>query len=86
MDWDAYLHLAFDEIRLAGARSTQVTRRIAAALTDLISVAPPERLPALQAQLDLLQEVVERTAASPDEARAALAPDGQGIGFDAGAR
>jgi uncharacterized membrane protein len=86
MDWDAYLHLAFDEIRLAGARSTQVTRRIAAALTDLISVAPPERLPALQAQLDLLQEVVERTAASPDEARAALAPDGQGIGVDAGAR
>ena len=28
MDWDAYVHLAFDEIRLAGAGSPQVSRRL----------------------------------------------------------
>ena len=43
MDWDAYVHLAFDEIRLAGARSPQVSRRLIAALEDLLEVAPPER-------------------------------------------
>ena len=48
MDWDAFLHLAFDEIRLAGARSPQVTRRMVAALADLETVVPPERLPAVR--------------------------------------
>ncbi len=43
MDWDAYVHLAFDEIRLAGAASPQVTRRIAAALDDLATVVSPAR-------------------------------------------
>ena len=33
MDWDAYVHLAFDEIRIAGATSPQVSRRLTAALT-----------------------------------------------------
>ena len=28
MDWDAFVNLAFDEIRLAGAQSPQVTRRL----------------------------------------------------------
>ena len=36
MDWDAYVHLAFDEIRLAGAGSPQVSRRLQAALEDLL--------------------------------------------------
>ncbi len=40
MSWEAYVHLAFDEIRLAGAGSPQVTRRLKAALTDLRSIAP----------------------------------------------
>ena len=31
MDWDAYVHLAFDEIRLVGAGSPQVSRRLIAA-------------------------------------------------------
>ncbi len=32
MSWEDYVHLAFDEIRLAGAGSPQVTRRLRAAL------------------------------------------------------
>ena len=42
MDWDAYVHLAFDEIRLAGAGSPQVSRRLRSALHDY-DVAPPDR-------------------------------------------
>jgi uncharacterized membrane protein len=35
MAWDDYVHLAFDEIRMAGAQSPQVVRRLRAALEDL---------------------------------------------------
>lgn len=58
MDWEAYVHLAFDEIRLAGTESPQVTRRLVAALRDLLEVAPQERRPVLDQQLELLQEAV----------------------------
>ena len=44
MDWDAYVHLAFDEIRRVGARSPQVARRLVSALEDLRTVALPERV------------------------------------------
>lgn len=54
MTWPGYVHLAFDEIRLAGAGSPQVARRLQAALRDLLEVAPPERRPVLVEQLELL--------------------------------
>jgi hypothetical protein len=41
--WDDYVHLAFDELLLAGAGSPQVVRRLTHVLTDLRTVAPPER-------------------------------------------
>ena len=43
LDWDGYVRLAFDEIRLAGAGSPQVARRLRAALEDLRTVIPPDR-------------------------------------------
>ena len=55
MAWEDYVHLAFDEIRMAGAGSPQVARRLRAALEDLLTVAPLERKCALREQLDLLQ-------------------------------
>ena len=58
MDWDAYVHLSFDEIRLAGARSPQVSRRLTAALEDLLEVVPPARRAVVQEQLDLLRGAV----------------------------
>ena len=54
MTWDAYVQLAFDEIRLAGEGSPQVARRLQAALRDLHAYAPPARRPALERQLALL--------------------------------
>jgi uncharacterized membrane protein len=84
MDWDAFLHLAFDEIRLAGARSPQVTRRIVAALEDLETVVPPERLPAVRGQHAAVLEVVAAQAGEGDDIDFAVQPDQQGIGVTAG--
>ncbi|HEX2363298.1 MAG TPA: DUF2254 family protein, partial [Jiangellaceae bacterium] len=84
MDWDAYVHLAFDEIRLAGAGSPQVPRRLRAALEDLIEVAPPERREVLRRQLDLLATSTD--AAMKDERDVALAlnEDRRGLGVAVG--
>ena len=50
MSWDDYVHLAFDEIRLAGAGSPQVARRLNAAIDDLVSIATPDRRRVLEDQ------------------------------------
>jgi uncharacterized membrane protein len=81
--WEAYVRLAFDEIRQAGAGSPQVARRLRASLQDLREYALPERVPAIERQLALLDDAVER--AVPEEERDYfLAPDRQGIGVRAG--
>ncbi len=86
MSWDDFVVLAFEEIRIAGAGSPQVARRLAAALTDLLEVAPPGRRDVLTRQLELLR----RGAASVDGDEADIAfdvrPDALGIGIDAGRR
>jgi uncharacterized membrane protein len=80
MTWDAYVHLAFDEIRLAGAHSPQVTRRLIAALEDLLEVAPAERRPVLADQLRLLTAAVRDSGVDDADREMAVQPDGQGIG------
>ena len=80
LDWDGYVRLAFDEIRLAAGSYPQVTRRLEAALEDLKTVAPVERQPALDRQLRLLALGVGRALEDEDDRRAALVPDAQGIG------
>jgi uncharacterized membrane protein len=86
MDWDAFVNLAFDEIRMAGAQSPQVTRRLTEVLDDLETVAPPERLPALQRQRELLLAAVGETVVDDRDAAFALVADRQGIGVTAGGR
>ncbi|WP_166442139.1 DUF2254 domain-containing protein [Nakamurella flava] len=61
LDWTGYVRLAFDELRLAGARSPQVARRLRAALEDLRAVAPAPRRPELDRQLELLTQGVQRS-------------------------
>ena len=80
MTWDAYVHLAFDEIRLAGAGSPQVSRRLKAALTDLKSIAPAERVGILDHQLELLVAATERSMDDEHDAEMALRDDREGIG------
>jgi uncharacterized membrane protein len=81
--WDGYVRLAFDELRLAGATSPQVTRRLQAALEDLKTVAPPDRQPVLDRQLDLLEALVRQDFEDEEDISASLTADQQGIGSGA---
>lgn len=83
LDWDGYVRLAFDEIRLAAGGYPQVTRRLEAALTDLKTVAPAQRQPALDRQLRLLEQGVARALDDDEDRDAALVADTQGIGSGA---
>jgi len=80
MTWDAYVHLAFDEIRLAGAGSPQVSRRLKAALLDLTSLVLPDRMAVLEEQLDLLTAATETAMRDARDAEMALRDDREGIG------
>lgn len=80
MRWEGYVRLAFDEIRLVGAGYPPATRRMKAALDDLLTVAPSERRPALQEQLDLLEKAVAKAALDEVDRRGALIPDPVGLG------
>ncbi len=80
LDWDGYVRLAFDEIRLAAGAYPQVTRRLEAALSDLKTVAPLERQPALDRQLRLIADAVTRGLDDDEDRDAALVADLQGIG------
>ena len=84
MSWEAYVHLAFDEIRLAGAGSPPVARRLKAALNDLKSIAPPERVEVLDLQLDLLTTGTQASLADDRDVALALHEDREGIGAAAG--
>jgi len=80
MSWEAYVLLATEEIRLAGAASPQVTRRLKAALVDLRSIAPPERVNVIDRQLERLATAVETAMDHERDADVALADDRKGIG------
>ncbi len=80
LQWSGLVQLAFDEIRQAGSRSPQVSRRLAAALGDLLDVVPPERRAPLENQLALLNEVASVAADTEPDRAAAMEPDASGIG------
>jgi uncharacterized membrane protein len=78
--WEDYVHLAFDEIRMAGAGSPQVARRLRAALQDLLTIAPPERQIALKEQLALLQSGIESTIGERSDRSHSTRGDPSGLG------
>ena len=80
MTWEDYVHLAFDEIRMAGAGSPQVSRRLIAALTDLRRVALPERIEALDEQTRLLRAATSQAMDNERDVDFALHPDREGLG------
>jgi uncharacterized membrane protein len=81
--WEGYVKLAFEELTLAGAGSPQVTRRLFAALDDLLATAPADRRPPLERQRELLAAAVEDAYGDWRQAAAAQVPDIQGIGSGA---
>lgn len=80
LDWSGFVRLAFDELRLAGAASPQVARRLRAALLDLLTVAPESRRPELERQLDLLTAGVRRSFDDEIDVDRSLQADQQGLG------
>ena len=83
MSWEAYVHLAYDEIRQAGAGSPQVARRLRASLDDLLEYAPGDRRAVVREQLHLLDLAV--AASAPEHELGYFStPDRQGIGVAAG--
>jgi uncharacterized membrane protein len=82
MSWDDYLELAFDEIRLAGATSPQVSRRMRAALLDLLTVVPADRWESVRKQLRLLDAATNAEVAE-SERGLMLGADAAGIGTNA---
>lgn len=80
LHWDGFVRIAFDEIRQAGAASPQVTRRLRAALEDLLDLAPDDRRPAVQRQLNLLLEHAEASASTDADRHEASVPDPSGLG------
>jgi uncharacterized membrane protein len=80
MTWEDYVHLAFDEIRMAGAGSPQVSRRLLGALMDLRRVALPERVDALDEQAAMLRAATVEVMHDQRDIRFALDPDREALG------
>jgi len=70
---------AFTEIRRCGIGAPQVTRRLTAALGDLVAIALPEHLEPLRREQRLLAEGVGASVGGVEERMFAVVPDRQGI-------
>ncbi|MFA6957263.1 MAG: DUF2254 domain-containing protein [Thermoanaerobaculia bacterium] len=79
-DWEDFVTLGGTEIRMYGATSPQIPRRLRAMYEQLLRAVPPERAPALRREVELLDATIE--AAYPDPRDRALAgtSDLQGFG------
>jgi uncharacterized membrane protein len=82
-DWPDYVLLAASEIRCYGTGSIQVARRLRAMLEHLLRTLPEARREALQQELLMLQESVERGFSDLRERRMAGVSDMQGVGGSA---
>jgi uncharacterized membrane protein len=85
--WEDYLSLAFDEIRICGADSLQVLRRLRSALIDLTeSLDDGDRKSAVQRYLAHLDGTIEQSRLDPLDRTTASQVDPQGLGLARRAR
>jgi uncharacterized membrane protein len=80
MAWEDFISLAVDEIRIYGAGSLQVLRRLRGMLDDLLRVVDDSRRPPLRVQLGLLAAAAEREFPDARDRRVAGIADAQGLG------
>ncbi len=78
--WEDFVALAVSEIRLFGASSIQVARRLRAMLEHLAGALPEPRIPPLREELAMLQHAVERAYPEEKDRKRAETGDIQGIG------
>lgn len=79
-DWEDLLALALDEIRLYGAQSLQVMRRLLALLDDLYKTAPEARRDAVRRHQARVLSSVRRNFNDEEDRLEAGQEDRQGIG------
>jgi uncharacterized membrane protein len=79
-EWDDYVSLALDEIRLFGAGSIQVARRLRYLLLDLKEAAPGSRQTPIIRQLTLLDAALASSYELGADRRAAAEPSPSGQG------
>lgn len=78
--WDDYLRLGVTEIRVYGAHSVQVCRRLRAVLDGLLVVLPAERGVPVRLELARLDAAIDRSYVDPADRAAARVSDRQGLG------
>ena len=59
-NWEDFVGLAFTEIRLCGAESIQIPRRLRAVMVNLKDTVPSQRHPVLCKELELLDRTIAR--------------------------
>lgn len=84
--WAELLDLGVAEIRVYGASSPQIPRRLRALLNDLQERAPAACLPAVAQQLERLDTALAAAYADPVDRAHAAVPDRLGIGGAPGVR
>ena len=82
--WEDYLSLAFDEIRIYGATSVQVMRRLRTALYDLASEIPLERQTPVRRYIAHLEAMIKASIPDAEDQELALRQDRQGLGISRG--
>ncbi|WP_198368801.1 DUF2254 domain-containing protein [Roseomonas rosulenta] len=81
-DWEDYLALAFDEIRVFGATSVQVMRRMRSALLGLADlIGDQERAEAVRQYLQHIDAAIEHSGFDERDRAAARQQDPQGLGL-----
>jgi uncharacterized membrane protein len=78
--WEDFLSLAVTEIRLCGAGSPQVTRRLHAMFEHLVQVVPAERCAPLRKEMALLRRTIDSAFTDPEDRILAGVGDLQGFG------
>jgi len=79
-DWEDFVTLGGTEIRMYGATSPQIPRRLRAMYEQLLRAVPPERAPALRREVELLDATIEAAYADPRDRAIAGTSDLQGFG------
>lgn len=78
--WEDFVALAFDEIRVCGASSVQVMRRMKALVRDLLEWLPEERHKPLRRHQKRLDATIARSFETAEDKREASVEDRQGLG------
>src|SRR5277367_6177933 len=79
-NWEDFVQLSCSEIRCYGASNLQIARKLQAMLLVLMHELPQYRAPALQREMDLLNQTLDGNFELPADRELAGTADSQGLG------